>query len=275
MTNWQISESAISVMLRDDGRGDLAFTVTNRGPAQDRAVLTVTPLDGAAESWFTVDEPQRAVGPGMSVVYKVEVAAPPGTAAGTYAAVGVVYSADSDPGESSATSKRIEVVVATARPKPSSPRWPYWVAAAAVVLVLVVIGAVVLTRGGAEAESDLPDLQARIDPACGLFGGIAGDFFLELDVGVLAEGPVGSLQQVPVVVQGETTGAEGRADVPIGDGTPTTTVIVFVRSADTATQQRYSVTVDPDDEVAESDEADNVTTIVAEFGTFPLRCTTV
>ncbi len=135
MTNWQISESAISVSLREDGRGELAFTVTNTGPAQDRAVLTITALDGAAEAWFTVDEPQRLVGPGTSVVYRVAVAAPPGTAAGTYAVTGIVYSADSDPSESSATSKRIELVVTTARPAPRAPagrtsspcwRWCWW-----------------------------------------------------------------------------------------------------------------------------------------------------
>jgi hypothetical protein len=55
MTSWQISESGTSVSLNDKGEGEVTFTVTNNGTAQDRVVLTVTPFDGAADSWFTID----------------------------------------------------------------------------------------------------------------------------------------------------------------------------------------------------------------------------
>ena len=71
MTTWQIGESTTELTLDGSGRGEVTFTVTNTGAAQDRAVLTVTPLDGAADDWFTVEEPQRAVAPGASVEYPV------------------------------------------------------------------------------------------------------------------------------------------------------------------------------------------------------------
>ena len=108
MTTWQIGESGTELVLDGDGEGEVTFTITNTSELQDRAVLTVTPLDGAADDWFTVDEPQRAVGPGASVVYAVEVKVPPGTAAGSFGMQGepptivedpvVLQTATADPG---------------------------------------------------------------------------------------------------------------------------------------------------------------------------------
>jgi hypothetical protein len=152
MTSWQISESGTSVSLNDKGEGEVTFTVTNNGTAQDRVVLTVTPLDGAADSWFTIDEPQRAVPAGQSVVYKVGVEVDAGTAAGTYALQGVAYSADTDPSESSVTSKRVEVIVPeTEKPKPM-PKWPFIVAAVIALLVIIVIIFLVTRDGGLKNE---------------------------------------------------------------------------------------------------------------------------
>ena len=156
MTSWQIGESGIAVALNGEGRGEVTFTVTNGGTAQDRSVLTVKPLDGAAESWFTVDEPQRVVGPGASVVYPVAVSVPPGTAAGTYGLQGVAYSADSDPGESSVTSKRVGITVASPPAKKGIPPW-VWIVVAAVVLLVVGVIAFLLTRdGGGGLETVTP-----------------------------------------------------------------------------------------------------------------------
>ncbi len=281
MTNWQISESAISVSLRPDGRGELAFTVTNTGPAPDRAVLTITALDGAAETWFTVDEPQRLVAAGVSVVYRVAVAAPPGTAAGTYAATGIVYSADTDPSESSATSKRIELVLAAARPKASAPRWPYLVAVVAVVLVAAVVGAIVLTRGDADAgppEPTLPDLRVVTTPSCDVTPLFAGDYLLQVDVGVSSSGPTGSRVTVPVLLRGERTAAESIGDVGINPapGAPTTGLSVGVAAADTGLVDRYTLVVDPGDLVSESDETNNVVTVeVSLFGAGTVPCSVV
>jgi hypothetical protein len=88
VTAWQISESGASVQLKD-GSGAVTFTVTNPTDVEDRVVLSVTPLDGAADDWFTVERPQRTVDGGASVVIPVVVTVPLGTAEGTYAFQGV------------------------------------------------------------------------------------------------------------------------------------------------------------------------------------------
>lgn len=138
MANWQIGESGTTITLDEQGRGEVTFTVTNTADRQDRAVLTVTPLDGAAESWFVVEEPQRAIAPGGSAVYRVAVTVPPGTPPAVYGCQAVAYSADRDPGESSVTSKRVALEVRRTEPAPQ-PALPWW--------IFVVVGAVVLVVG--------------------------------------------------------------------------------------------------------------------------------
>ncbi len=138
MPSWQISESGTAVALDDQGRGEVTFTVTNAGTEQDRSVLTVSPLDGAAETWFTVEEPQRVVAAGQSAAYLCKVGVPADTAAGTYALQAIAYSADHDPGESSATSRRVTMEVAEP-PEPSKPKW--WLYLVIALVVAAVIGA--------------------------------------------------------------------------------------------------------------------------------------
>lgn len=139
---WHIGESGTTVALDERGRGELTFTVTNVGTAQDRSMLDITPLDGASAAWFVVDEPQRVVGPGASVVYPVEIAVPATVPAGTFGLQAVAYSADTDPATSSVTSKRISVSLT--RPGRVPPaRWWWWVLiVAAVLLVIIVIIAI-------------------------------------------------------------------------------------------------------------------------------------
>ena len=137
MSRWQIGESGPSVTLDGRGRGEVTFTVTNVGSAQDRSMLTVTPLDGAAAGWFQVEEPQRLVAPGASVVYPVEIAVPPAVPAGTYGLQAVAYSADTDPSRSSVTSKRISVALTRAARPTRPPRW-LWILIAVVVLLVIV-----------------------------------------------------------------------------------------------------------------------------------------
>jgi hypothetical protein len=157
MTTWQIGESGTELVLDGDGEGEVTFTVTNTSEAQDRAVLTITPLDGAADSWFTVDEPQRAVAAGASVVYPVKVKVPSDTAAGTFGMQGVAYSADTDPGESSVTSKRVGITVPPPPPKKGIPKWIF-IVIAAVVLLVFALAAFFLTRsdGGGLTNEEPP-----------------------------------------------------------------------------------------------------------------------
>jgi len=137
MSTWQISESGTEVALDDQGRGEVTFLVTNTGDTQDRSVLTITALDGAGDSWFAVEEPQRLVLPKDSAAYLCKVVVPAGTAAGTYALQAVAYSADRDPGETSTTSRRVTLTVKESAPPP--PPKPWWAIALAVVILVVVV----------------------------------------------------------------------------------------------------------------------------------------
>jgi hypothetical protein len=155
MSNWQIGESGTAFPLDDLGRGEVTLTVTNTGPTQDRAVLTVTALDGAAESWFTIEEPQKAVPPGQSVTYLCKALLPPETAAGVYACQFIAYSADQDPGENSATSRRITVEKKLpAKPPPGTPWWIFAVAAAVLLVVVGVIAWIVLKDDGGDLANE-------------------------------------------------------------------------------------------------------------------------
>jgi hypothetical protein len=173
MGNWQIGESGTSLALDPQGRGEVTFTVTNASTAADRAVLTVNPLDGAADGWFTVTEPMRPVDAGASVVFPVDVAVPPSVAAGSYGVQGVAYSADTDPGETSATSKRVSVTVGSAAAPPGKglPWWVYAAIAAAVLLVVIVI-AVLLLGGGDDEGSEAPETTATTDTTTAAGGGV-------------------------------------------------------------------------------------------------------
>jgi hypothetical protein len=154
MGKWQIGESGTAFALDPQGRGEVTFTVTNASTAADRAVLKVNPLDGAADGWFSVTEPMRPVAPGASVVFPVALTVPQSVAAGTYGLQGVAYSADTDPSETSATSKRVSVTVGTAAaaPRKGMPWWVYAVVGAAVLLVVGVL-AVLLLGGDDESAS--------------------------------------------------------------------------------------------------------------------------
>ena len=119
MTRWHIGESGTTVALDDRGRGELTFTVTNVGAAQDRSMLEITPLDGA-------------------VVYPVEIAVPATVPAGTFGLQAFAYSADTDPATSSVTSKRISVSLT--RPGRVPPaRWWWWVLIVAAVLLVIIV----------------------------------------------------------------------------------------------------------------------------------------
>lgn len=153
MSNWQIGESGTDISLDAKGHGQVTLTVTNTGDAQDRAVLTVTPLDGAADGWFTIPEPQKVVPPGQSVTYVCEVDVPPETAVGTYGCQFVVYSADRDPGETSATSKRMTLPKKAPVEPDGGPPWP--LIALAVVVVVIVVGVLVWLLTGDDGGDGL------------------------------------------------------------------------------------------------------------------------
>lgn len=137
--SWEIAESDTTLEVDRTGHAQVTFTVTNAGTVRDRSVLTITPLDGAAEAWYSVEDPQRVVDPGASVAYLTEVSVPPATPAATYGLEAVVYSADADPGESSVTSRPVTFTIVPPGEKKSGP--PMWLVIVLVLWVtLVIIG---------------------------------------------------------------------------------------------------------------------------------------
>jgi hypothetical protein len=166
MGKWQIGESGTAFALDPQGQGEVTFTVTNASTAADRAVLKVNPLDGAADGWFTVTEPMRSVAAGASVVFPVALTVPESVAAGTYGLQGVAYSADTDPSETSATSKRVSVTVGApaATPHKGMPWWVYVAIGAAVLLVVIVLAVLLLGGGGDDSASTSPETTATTAP---------------------------------------------------------------------------------------------------------------
>jgi hypothetical protein len=185
MGNWQISESGTDLALDPQGRGEMTFTVTNASTAADRAVLTVNPLDGAADGWFTVTEPMRPVAAGASVLFPVAVAVPSGVAAGTFGLQGVAYSADTDPSETSATSKRVSLTVgaAAAPPRKGLPWWVFAAAGAAVLLVVIVFAVLLLGGGDDDGEATAAtETTVTTDTTTGAGGGIIRTIPRDLDI---------------------------------------------------------------------------------------------
>jgi hypothetical protein len=155
--DWAITAAAERLTLDERNRGEITFTVTNPGPAPDRVVLEAVPGDNAAQSWFTITEPQRSVPPGGSVAYLMSTAVPPGTPAGTYSVQARAYSADTAPEETSRLSTRVAFEVKPAVPAKKRRWWPFAVAAGLVVVVLAVVGWLVFRPNGVT----VPDVTNR------------------------------------------------------------------------------------------------------------------
>ncbi|HKD97888.1 MAG TPA: PASTA domain-containing protein [Micromonosporaceae bacterium] len=191
-TKWVVTVPTDRIELDDAQQGQTTFTVTNPSSRVDRVYFDVVTSDGADESWFTVDEPQRRVPASGSVSYLVKTAIPATAKPGTYSVQGRAYSADSAPEEDSVLSGRLAVEVKPKAAPAAKKKFPWWivVVAALVVIVLVVVG--VLVFGGnstpepvAAQEVLVPDLahqsesQAKTNLA--IFGLSVGNVQHKLD----------------------------------------------------------------------------------------------
>ena len=162
MTTWQIGESGTTVEVRRRGAGRGHLHGDQREPGRGPVRPHHQPARRGRRGLVSVPEPQRQVAVGASVVYPVSVTVPRTTAAGTYALQGVVYSADSDPAESSATSKRVNLTVGPPPAGKGIPRW-IWLVVAAVVLLVVGVIAFLVTHGGDE-DNDAPPDDTQDEP---------------------------------------------------------------------------------------------------------------
>jgi hypothetical protein len=181
-TKWVVTVPTDRIELDETQQGQTTFTVTNPSSRVDRVYFDVVTGDGADESWFTVDQPQRRVPASGSVSYLVKTAIPMTAKPGTYSVQGRAYSADSAPEEDSVLSGRLAVEIKAKAAPAAKKKFPWWIAvvAALVVIVLVVVGALVFGGGGTpKAEQvTVPDLahqsesQAKTNLA--VFGLTAG-----------------------------------------------------------------------------------------------------
>jgi hypothetical protein len=143
-----VTAAAPRIELGPGGSGQVGFTVTNVGTAEDHVDLDVVPGDGAQRDWFTVSEPRRRLRPGASDTYLVSVAVPSTAPVGTYSVEARVWSSDRAPEETSRISGRVSFAVATVQPVRRA-RWPYALAAAVLVLIVALtVGFLLLRRSG-------------------------------------------------------------------------------------------------------------------------------
>jgi beta-lactam-binding protein with PASTA domain len=195
MTHWHISESGATIELDPALRGEAMFTVRNGSPATDRVVLAVEPLDGAADTWLTVEDAPgpRRVGPGDSVTYVTTVAVPVDVAAGTYGLQARVYSADTDPSETSITSKRISFT----KPGPggSGRNWrKLWPLLLIPVVLLVGLGAWLALRDSGGSDDEVS--TETPDPAAVVVAPVLGTPVAEARTTLEAQGLVVAIEEV-------------------------------------------------------------------------------
>lgn len=144
-TEWAVVPLADRFTLDANNSGELKFTVSNPGEVADTVVFDVIPGEGAQRSWFTVPEPQRPVPGHDAVEFLVRLTVPAGTPPGRADIVGLAYSANTAPEESSRTSGRVAFEW---KPKEKPrPIWPWLVAAAVLVLLVASVVTWLLTKG--------------------------------------------------------------------------------------------------------------------------------
>jgi len=166
-TEWAVVPGDDQFTLDARNAGLMTFTVSNPGGVTDTVVFDIIPGDGSLRSWFSVEEPQRPVGPNESVAFHVKLSFPAGTPARRYDMTGLAYSANTAPEESSRTSGRVSYEVATIE-KPKR-KIPWLIIAIATVLVLVAAGVVtfLLRSGGDEVKTPTHPVAGKIHDTTG------------------------------------------------------------------------------------------------------------
>jgi hypothetical protein len=142
-----VNLSPSSVKGRETAKGTVTYSVTNKTGATVRTALRVKPSSGAEPSWFTVrGGEERDVGPGKTEDFAIELSVP-GTAAkpeipaeqrpqlSFHAAAVNLKNPDNDAESGSAVAFQAPVLTA------SDFKLKWWMIAAPVALILVVVGA--------------------------------------------------------------------------------------------------------------------------------------
>jgi hypothetical protein len=128
-----------------DGKAEYAFTVTNTSGAPLRVGSRILPEAPAPEGWFSIDGPERELGPQETDQITVKVRVPAGSASGKYKFRLLVFSGERGRSGEDFTEGplvALEVPGASVPEVPSKAGFPWWV---------VVVAALVLGLGGAAA----------------------------------------------------------------------------------------------------------------------------
>jgi hypothetical protein len=148
---WVVTTAVERLAPDDRGRAEITLTVTNLHDSAVPAALTISPGAGTATTWFSVIDPERVIDPGASVPFVVTVAVPPDAPSGEYVFQAEVREAGAAAAEEGVRSSRILLAV----PPPVRQRrrltrgWLLALGAGGVgLVVLIAIGAVILTQGG-------------------------------------------------------------------------------------------------------------------------------
>ena len=132
-----ITAPSSTITLDDQGQAEIAFTVVNATARRIRGRGVAVPQDASQKGWFTLaGETERDFQPGGTHQFAVRVAVPPGSKPGSYTFRLDAYSVQ-NPDEDHSQGPSVAFSVSA----PEVKRFPWWMVAAA-ALVLVVGGVV-------------------------------------------------------------------------------------------------------------------------------------
>src|SRR5262245_16300843 len=187
---FDITTPVTEIALDEQRAGELTFTVSNATTASIRGESIVIPGQGAVVDWFTVDRPVRTYQRGQADQTSVSVSVPADAPPGSYAFQlrtllgGGVPEEDFD--DSPSVSFTVPEPPAPPPPPPPKKPFPWWIllVIGAIVLAVIVIGAIVFVVTRPPGESQSPSPSPTPEPLADLditrFQSVNG--FLELDV---------------------------------------------------------------------------------------------
>jgi hypothetical protein len=147
---FSVTAVATSVSLDPQRRALASFTVSNTSAQPTRGRGVVVPVQGADAGWFTVvGEAARAIGPGATEQYPVQIAVPPTAPAGT-CSFRLDAVNENNPDEDTTAGPTVTFEVPA--PEAAKKKFPWWIV---VLVAVVLIGAgvaVALIAGGGDDE---------------------------------------------------------------------------------------------------------------------------
>ena len=153
---FDVTVSSPQVALNASGQAEVSFTISNKLGTGVGVRATVEPTGTTPPGWLAFPEgAERSLTPDGTAVLPVRIAAPAGTAPGTYG-FSLVVASQSNPDEHYVRSPSVAFSVAVAAPV--KKRFPWWIVALAAGVLLLVGGvvAVLASRGGAAPGAGQP-----------------------------------------------------------------------------------------------------------------------